>query len=119
MFGLRKISLENLMSKHKHAICACTYICDDIFFFLSLNFNNDICAYIYLAGDMIDQQYPNHIGHVIDEKSVMGVGHYLHNNVECTDWMQVSTPFLYGVETSNRATISESSSDGDLASRGL
>lgn len=75
--------------------------------------------YVYFAGDMIDQQYPNHIGHAIDDKSMMGsLSYYIPSNVECTDWMPVNTPFFYGVETSNRSTISESSSDGDLASKG-
>ncbi|POO01880.1 Calmodulin binding protein [Trema orientale] len=93
-------------------------------------------------GDItMDQQYHNQghalaikssfeqSGHpIIEDKSMVNVGYLPQSNeqIDCTtDWMQVNTlPYnnLYGTidsATGIRATISESSSDGDLASRGI
>lgn len=86
----------------------------------------------------MDQQYHNQghalaiksleqNGHPIDDnKSMMSMSYLLPSNVQmdCTDWMQANTlPYnnnIYGtLDTGIRATISESASDGDLASRGL
>ncbi|EXB37548.1 hypothetical protein L484_001320 [Morus notabilis] len=87
---------------------------------------------------IMDQQYPNNAqqgkmikgieqnGHQnLDDKSMMGVGYFLPSNVQmdCTDWMQVNTPYIYGMSTvestGNRASMSDCSSDCDLAPQGL
>ena len=64
--------------------------------------------------------------HPIEDKSMMSMmSHMLPSNAEidCTDWMQMNPiPYnnIYGtINNGIRGTISESSSDGDLASRGL
>ncbi|GMN56766.1 hypothetical protein TIFTF001_025888 [Ficus carica] len=86
-------------------------------------------------GEIMDQQNPINAhqgmmikgneqnGYQTDDKSMIStVGCYLPSTeqMDCTDWMHVNTPFLYGaVDNSNRASNSECSSDGDFASQGL
>lgn len=94
---------------------------------------------MFLTGDhmITGLQYPNNAqqgmmikgieqnGHQnLDDKSMMSVGCFLPSNVQmdCTDWMQVNTPYIYGMSTvestGNRASMSDCSSDCDLATQG-